>query len=273
MTLANSGALSFTNIQTEFGGATPLSMNNYYAGGPNVPAGTYNYLGVTIPSSGAISFSNFYGATKFVATTRIYSTATTNATETIPAGAQLVVIEVIGGSGGGGGNGDSSSKNAIVRCGGGGGSGGLVRTSLSVKALGNTFTYTVGSAGTGGAGTGVAGAGTAGVAGGGSSVTSATLTMTTMSAGGGGGGGGGTASAGGTAGAAGTAAGGTVANTTGNPGVAGGSFITGTGGAGLVGTYVTGAAGGNGGGNSTSIWGVAYAGANGVAGKIAFAYT
>ena len=49
MVLQSSGAISLYNIQTEFGGSTPISMSEYYGAASG------------IPSSGAISFSNFYG--------------------------------------------------------------------------------------------------------------------------------------------------------------------------------------------------------------------
>ena len=64
MTLPNPGvSLSLANIQTEFGGANPAKLSEYYAGGAYVPAGTTGYYGA-IPSSGAISISDFYGATQ-----------------------------------------------------------------------------------------------------------------------------------------------------------------------------------------------------------------
>ena len=49
MVLQSSGAISLYNIQTEFGGSTPISMSEYYGAASG------------IPSSGSISFSNFYG--------------------------------------------------------------------------------------------------------------------------------------------------------------------------------------------------------------------
>lgn len=67
MTLQTSGAISLADIQTEFGGDGSISLSEYYAGGSYVPAGTNGYPGnvsTAIPSSGAISFSNFYGASK-----------------------------------------------------------------------------------------------------------------------------------------------------------------------------------------------------------------
>jgi|9_EtaG_2_1085328.scaffolds.fasta_scaffold03100_13 hypothetical protein len=58
MTLPSSGAISLSNIAGEFGGSTPHSMSEYYRGGSNVP----NHGNTTnIPTSGQISFSNFYG--------------------------------------------------------------------------------------------------------------------------------------------------------------------------------------------------------------------
>lgn len=60
MTLPSSGALSLADIQGEFGGANPISLSEYYAGGGLVPAGTTGTYGA-VPSSGAISIQNFYG--------------------------------------------------------------------------------------------------------------------------------------------------------------------------------------------------------------------
>lgn len=60
MALPTSGPLTFSNVQTEFGGANPISLNEYYAGGAYVPAGTSGTYGA-VPTSGAISIRNFYG--------------------------------------------------------------------------------------------------------------------------------------------------------------------------------------------------------------------
>lgn len=59
MALPSSGTLSLSQIQTEFGGSNPISMSEYYRGGPYV---TTNNTGV--PTSGAIRIGNFYGAVK-----------------------------------------------------------------------------------------------------------------------------------------------------------------------------------------------------------------
>lgn len=58
MTLPASGAISLNNIQTEFGGANPIGLNEYYKGGSYVNAG----VSASIPTSGTISIGNFYGA-------------------------------------------------------------------------------------------------------------------------------------------------------------------------------------------------------------------
>lgn len=71
MVLQSSGAISLSDIQTEFGGVNPIGINEYYAGGTYVLAGTVGYPGgvsTSIPSSGAISFSNFYGASALTVT-------------------------------------------------------------------------------------------------------------------------------------------------------------------------------------------------------------
>lgn len=63
MALPSSGPLTLTDIQTEFGGSNPIGLDEYYAGGANVPAGTSGTYGA-VPSSGAISIQNFYGTAK-----------------------------------------------------------------------------------------------------------------------------------------------------------------------------------------------------------------
>ena len=60
MTLQSSGAISLSQVQTEFGGANPIGMSEYYAGGVNVPGATSGVNGA-VPASGAISMSKFYG--------------------------------------------------------------------------------------------------------------------------------------------------------------------------------------------------------------------
>lgn len=58
-------SLSLREIADEFGGADPLLMSNYYAGGPNVPPGTEGDFG-PIPSAGTITIQQFYGSSNVV---------------------------------------------------------------------------------------------------------------------------------------------------------------------------------------------------------------
>ena len=54
--------ISFSKIQTEFGGVNPISLNEYYAGGPYVPSGAEGFLG-NVPTEGAISCLDLAGVT------------------------------------------------------------------------------------------------------------------------------------------------------------------------------------------------------------------
>jgi hypothetical protein len=72
MTLPTSGPLSLNDIKGEFGGLTAPSLGDYYAGGTYVPAGTTGTNG-PVPSSGAISISNFYGTSAVVVTFNDFS--------------------------------------------------------------------------------------------------------------------------------------------------------------------------------------------------------
>ena len=58
MALPGSGAISLSQLQTEFGGTNPISLSEYYRNGAYT---TSNNTGV--PISGTISLSQFYGAT------------------------------------------------------------------------------------------------------------------------------------------------------------------------------------------------------------------
>jgi hypothetical protein len=57
MALQSSGAISLSQIQSEWGGSNPISLSEYYRN--SLPSGRTNYG--SIPTSGAISMSNFYG--------------------------------------------------------------------------------------------------------------------------------------------------------------------------------------------------------------------
>lgn len=59
MAMPSSGTITFAQLQTEFGGSNPISLSEYYRGGGLVPDIAAN---AAVPTSGAISLSNFYGA-------------------------------------------------------------------------------------------------------------------------------------------------------------------------------------------------------------------
>jgi hypothetical protein len=66
MTLPTSGPISLVDIQTEFGGPTPITLENYYRGGAYVLDTDY---APNVPESGPISLSNFYSAKRTGLTT------------------------------------------------------------------------------------------------------------------------------------------------------------------------------------------------------------
>lgn len=132
MVLQSSGALSFSNIQTEFGGTNPISLSEYYGKASGIPA------------SGTISLSNFLGKGGFSAlggtvstwstykihtfTTSLASGSAETFTFTVNGTGTVEYFIVAGGGGGGGG---------IVP--GGGGAGGWLAGSTTV----NTGNYSI----------------------------------------------------------------------------------------------------------------------------------
>jgi len=75
MALQSSGLITLAQVQTEFGGANPISMSEYYRNGAYTTVNNGN-----VPTSGTISLGNFYGAVK----------------------ARYIVYELIGAGGAGG---------------------------------------------------------------------------------------------------------------------------------------------------------------------------
>jgi hypothetical protein len=61
MPMPSSGAISFLDLKNEWGDTNPIAFSDYYRNGTFVDADDY---GPNIPSSGAISLNNFYGAYK-----------------------------------------------------------------------------------------------------------------------------------------------------------------------------------------------------------------
>jgi len=94
MTLPASGPLSLNDIKTEFNGVNPIAMNAYYRNGTYVTGNN-----TSVPTSGAISISNFYGAQRGVGLT--WTQAATYQTSGLIANtiAYGAGIYVIGGSG------------------------------------------------------------------------------------------------------------------------------------------------------------------------------
>ncbi len=137
------------------------------------------------------------GGAGFKPITRIY-TAVGAGTETIPPGARFLTVELWGGGGSGGGGTVGSTPGA------GGGGGAYLRTNsiLVSGGSGKTINYTVGNGGAAITGNGLVN----GNAGGASSISSGTFTITSKSAnpGGAGNGANNAGGAGGTGGAAGT---------------------------------------------------------------------
>jgi hypothetical protein len=58
MALQPSGLITLSDIQDEFGGANPIGLSEYYRGGAYTTSNN-----TSVPTSGAISLSDFYGAT------------------------------------------------------------------------------------------------------------------------------------------------------------------------------------------------------------------
>lgn len=97
MAIPSSGPLSFANIQTEFGGSNPIGLNEYYAGGAYVAAGTTGTNGA-VPSSGELPINKFYGTSAEIVGQAEYTWgANSSATYTwiAPAGVTSVSVIVI----------------------------------------------------------------------------------------------------------------------------------------------------------------------------------
>ena len=141
MALQSSGAISLANIQTEFGGSNPISLSEYYAGGSYVPSGTSGTNGA-VPTSGTISFNQFYGTSAIPSGQVEYTTPGTYFF-IVPAGVTSVCAVVVGGGSGGPSGGRYS----------GGAGGALVyKNNISVTP-GTRLKVTVGAGGAGGVAT------------------------------------------------------------------------------------------------------------------------
>ena len=145
MTIKSSGSLSFSEIEAEWDNSTPLSLSEFYAGGSTVYAGATDGSGNAIPSSGAISFSDFYDTTYFQTT----SASSTTGTVAVPAAANAIYIVTAFGAGGGGYTGGEYDK-AGGESAGSGGAGGAYAAGVYLGVTGGTnLTISVGSGGSG----------------------------------------------------------------------------------------------------------------------------
>ena len=68
MALQGSGTITLAQIQSEFGGANPIGLNEYYRGGSYVPNTSANN---GIPTSGTIDMADFYNGTALAADNNI----------------------------------------------------------------------------------------------------------------------------------------------------------------------------------------------------------
>jgi len=181
MALPESGPLSLSDIQTEFGGVNPIALSEYYRGGAYV---TDNNTGV--PTSGEISIGDFYGAV-------LYGTWDSAGDFIVPSGVTAIRITALGGGGGAGGY---ASAYGFYAPGGAGGKGGKAYHPSLAVTPGETLVVAVGGAGSAGAsniyypsGGSSYYKGNAGTVGGPTSVKRGATTLAQGNGGGGGGGG------------------------------------------------------------------------------------
>ena len=141
MALQSSGAISLANIQTEFGGSNPISISEYYGVG-------------TVPASGTISLSDFYGQTAYsgpAGPIALTTSGTLTSGIDFPSGTNIRLF-IAGGAGGGAGH------IHHVAYAGGGHRGQIIDTIVNIPD-GETVVVTIGA---GGAGGGYAGGGKTG---------------------------------------------------------------------------------------------------------------
>jgi hypothetical protein len=172
MALQTSGAIALSNIQSEFGGANPISLSEYYRNGAYVPPGATG-----IPTSGAIDISDFYGADNQFAFNITSDTANadiralaiaagwdeaTRLIANVNAGVTLYYGASLAGSFPSGVSLINSGNITGVGGGGGGGAGGTalnITTSDTVDITNNSGAFIAGGGGGGGGSQGGGGAG------------------------------------------------------------------------------------------------------------------
>jgi len=93
MAIQSSGLITLQDIEDEFGGTGAINLSEYYRNGSYVTSNN-----TSVPTSGAISLSNFYGAAERVTSLSIVNHANTNGdltTVTLPTGLQVGDILVV----------------------------------------------------------------------------------------------------------------------------------------------------------------------------------
>lgn len=145
MTIKASGSLALSEIETEFGGAAPTSLSEYYKGGSYTTSLPTTKNG-NIPSSGSISINQFYNTVKYTAGSASWGSTTGQFYWQAPAWVDTIYIS---GTGGGGGGGQCEDTSAIHDYGAaGGGSSGKMVSGLAYSVTpGTTYGLYVGGGG------------------------------------------------------------------------------------------------------------------------------
>lgn len=150
MALPNSGPISLLMIQGEFTGTQPISLSEYYKNGPYVNG--YS-TAPSVPTSGTIKFSDFYGASHYVPTSRTVVLGN-GETFTVPATiASSLYVSLISAGGGTGGNDITAGYPGYP---------GRAVTGYIIVNPGDVILASVGTAGVGGGSGGGASGGTGG---------------------------------------------------------------------------------------------------------------
>jgi hypothetical protein len=88
-TLPSSGAISLSDVQTEFGGSASTSINEYYRGGAYVPS---YFLNESIPTSGQISLNQFHGASSSNPSAQLFNGFATSNEAVLPSTTASVIF-------------------------------------------------------------------------------------------------------------------------------------------------------------------------------------
>ena len=119
MAIAGSGAISISDLSSEFGGSGARSLSDYYAGAGLVASLLTDSSGNAVPSSSTIKLSDFYTTAKFVAGS--FTTLSGNSTATVPSDANAMHVQfAVAGGGGGCGGADYDSVGGESAGAGGG---------------------------------------------------------------------------------------------------------------------------------------------------------